>query len=188
MWVLWRGSRLWQSPWQPDICRSVVSSEMPRSLSYLAGLTVPMNTAPVSTATSRPASMPASIVSADVSGSPFTLFARELGERGHAVAASEPFGAADHEVAVHERRPAGVPRRGLDRVIVDRRDIALRRGRLRRDHIEVLHLGVRDGGERVSGLGERHPHLDAVDPHELIAGSPVGLLDAIDQPCSLSLG
>src|SRR6185369_16442069 len=44
-------------------------------LSYLAGLTVPMNTAPVSTATSRPASMPASIVSAEVSGWPFTLFA-----------------------------------------------------------------------------------------------------------------
>jgi hypothetical protein len=37
-------------------------------LSYLAGLTVPMNTAPVSTATSRPAAMPASIVSAEVSG------------------------------------------------------------------------------------------------------------------------
>ena len=40
----------------------------------------------------------------------------------------------------------------------------------------------------MSGLGERHPHLDAVDPHELIAGSLVGLLDAIDQPCSLGLG
>src|SRR5512133_492801 len=32
MWVLWRGSRLWQSPWQPDICTSVVSSEMQRPL------------------------------------------------------------------------------------------------------------------------------------------------------------
>ena len=58
-------------PWQPYICRSVVSSELQRPLGYLAGLTVPMNTAPVSTATSRPASMPASIASAEVSNSPF---------------------------------------------------------------------------------------------------------------------
>jgi hypothetical protein len=105
--------------------------------------------------------------------------AREVGDHRHAVAAPEPFGAADHEVAMHERRPAGVPRRGLDRVIVDRRDIGLRGVGLRRDHIEVLHLGLRDGGERLSGLGERHPHLDAVDPHELMASALVCLVDAV---------
>ena len=46
---------------------------MQRPLRYLTGLTVPMNTAPVSTTSSRPALMPASIVSAEVSGSRFTL-------------------------------------------------------------------------------------------------------------------
>ncbi len=55
----------------------VGSSEMQIPLNYLAGLTVPIITAPVSTAISRPASMPDSIVAADVSGSPFTLFASD---------------------------------------------------------------------------------------------------------------
>jgi hypothetical protein len=67
------------------ICRSVVSSEMRRPLRYLAGLTVPISTAPVSSATSRPASMPASIVSAEVSGSPFTLCASGRGPKPKSV-------------------------------------------------------------------------------------------------------
>src|SRR5215213_1862388 len=162
------------------------------SKSVYLPLIVPTSTAPVSCSVTSPAAAAASMASTDVSSCPFTVVAKgrsptplERAQGRYAGTTFEARSTAQHEDAaqVHTVRTVVLLWRAGDGVVVhEGRILALRRVVLRPYHVKVAQSVARHLALKLH-VRERHPDLDTVHPHQLVATDPIdvtaGQLSAI---------